>query len=156
MMIRTDHTLLQTALDAAGVSAAEITDHPQLGTLVVLADSGMTPTALAALKAAGFEQLIDTFGADIDGQVQATYRLRSLSLNVDVTLRTQLDYGATLRSVTDSYASALLAERELCEMFGLTLTGHPNPKRLLTIDGAPPFLRKEVGLRTKEELWQNS
>jgi NADH:ubiquinone oxidoreductase subunit C len=45
-----------------------------------------------------------------------------------------------------------MPERETAELFGLSLSGHPNPKRLLTTDGVPPLLRKSVPVRTEEEV----
>ena len=38
------------------------------------------------------------------------------------------------------------------ELLGLTLAGHPNPKRLLTTDGIPPLLRKSQLIRSEEEV----
>ena len=37
-----------------------------------------------------------------------------------------------------------MPEREAAELFGLSLSGHPNPKRLLTTDGMPPLLLQVV------------
>jgi NADH:ubiquinone oxidoreductase subunit C len=45
-----------------------------------------------------------------------------------------------------------MPERETAELFGLGLDGHPNPKRLLTTDGVPPLLRRDVPIRTPEEF----
>jgi len=100
-----------------------------------------------------FVQLIDLFGSDVRGLIEITYRLRSLKHNVDVLMKCDVPYGATYRSAGQIFASAWLPERELCEMFGLVLKDHPNPKRLLTVEGMPPFLRKDVAIRTKEEIW---
>jgi hypothetical protein len=55
-----------------------------------------------------------------------------------------------LTSIWDVFPAALMPERECCELFGLRLSGHPNPKRLLTTDGCPPFLRKEVQIRSAQ------
>ena len=117
--------------------------------------AGEHTAKLAELKEQGFIQLIDVFGADIDEEIEVTYRLRNLDENEDVLVKFRLAYGASYDSVWEIFPSALLPERELCEMFGLFLEGHPNPKRLLTTEGLPPFLRKEVAIRTKEELWNN-
>ena len=116
---------------------------------------GEQVTKLAELKEQGFIQLIDAFGADIDGEIEITYRLRNLDANEDVLVKFRLPYDGEYHSVWEVYPAALLPERELCEMFGLFLEGHPNPKRLLTTEGLPPFLRKEVEIRTREELWNS-
>ena len=50
------------------------------------------------------------------------------------------------------YPAALFPEREAAELLGMTLTGHPNPKRLLTVEGTEPLLRKSVAIRTAEEV----
>ena len=54
-----------------------------------------------------------------------------------------------------TWASVLslgLPERELAEMFGLTLSGHPNPKHLLITEDVEPLLLKRVEIRTPEEV----
>jgi len=146
---------LSAALDAANVTGYTLAEEGSLG-LVLRIPVEANRAVMDALRQhpdLAFVQLIDTFGADVRDLVEVTYRLRSLKLNADLLVKTELPYGATLPSVSTTFVSALLAERELCELFGLALTGHPNPKRLLTTEGLPPFLRKEVAIRTKEELW---
>lgn len=96
--------------------------------------------------------LIDLFGLDTGEKVEITYHLRSLSRDEDMYVRCGVDYDGNMHSVWNIYPSALLPEREAAEMFGLTLSGHPNPKRLLTTDGVPPLLRKAVPVRSAEEV----
>jgi len=148
---------LSAALAAAGITPDDISSVDKLGIVLSVspADTKETLDALRQHEELQFVQLIDLFGADVRGIIEVTYRLRSLALNVDVLLKTELLYGATVSSVWEIFPAALLPERELCEMFGLFLEGHPNPKRLLTTEGLPPFLRKEVAIRTREELWKN-
>jgi Ni,Fe-hydrogenase III component G len=51
------------------------------------------------------------------------------------------------------HPGALYPEREIAEMFGLDLCGHPNPKRLLTTEDSPPaLLRRSTPIRTDEEV----
>jgi len=151
----TTETLIQQLRDtlvAASITIGSISEMDKLGVVlrVSVADVTTVMDALLQSEELQFEQLIDTFGADVRGLIEVTYRLRSLGRNVDVLVKTELPYGATLPSVWEVYPSALLPERELCEMFGLSLEGHPNPKRMLTTEGLPPFLRKEVLIRDQE------
>jgi NADH:ubiquinone oxidoreductase subunit C len=145
---------ISAILDAAGVSGYALAEESKLG-LVLRIDSATNLAVLDALKTdeAAFTQLLDLFGADIEGHIEVTYRLRSMQANVDLVVKSELPYDGTLPSVTSLFASALLPERELCELFGLYLEGHPNPKRLLTTEGLPPFLRKEVAIRGREDFW---
>jgi len=142
----------------SSMGAYQIAEESKLG-LVVRVDSEDVFAILAALRQDSelqFEQLIDVFGADVRESIEVTYRLRSLVNNIDLIIKTELPYAGVYLSVGELYAAAWMPERELCEMFGLSLLDHPNPKRLLTMDGMPPFLRKEVGIRTKEEIWGSS
>ena len=152
-------------LDAASIAGAyQIGEESKLG-VVVRTDIEDVLSVLDALRQGNedssedgdaglqFDQLIDVFGADVRERIEVTYRLRSLSSNADVIVKFELPYGGTYHSVGEVYAAAWMPERELCEMFGLVLENHPNPKRLLTTEGLPPFLRKEVAIRTKEDIW---
>lgn len=109
-------------------------------------------TVLEAAQAQGFNFLFDLFGIDTGSGVEVVYALRRMDDVYDeVFIKVSLPYGATLKSMWKLYHSALMAERELCEMFDLYLAGHPNPKRLLTTDGCPPYLLKSTKIRTPEE-----
>ena len=116
---------------------------------VSLADAD---AALVAIKAAGYESLVDFDGIDTGELIELTYRLRSYALNTELHVKTSVAYGGTIESVWYEYPSALMPERETAELFGLHLAGHPNPKRLLTTDGVPPLLRKDVLIRSVEEV----
>jgi len=108
--------------------------------------------ALEALKAAGYETLIDFDGIDTGELIELTYRLRSYSLDLEVFVKATVAYGGTIESMWYEYPSALMPERETAELLGVHLAGHPNPKRLLTTDGVAPLLRKDVAIRTVEEV----
>lgn len=147
-----DATVVKTALSAAGVADAGI-EETALGLVCRVAPLDAVP-ALGALKASelGFSMLVDLLGTDTGEGIEIVYHLRSFSRDEEVFVKTSLEYDATLASVWEVYPAALMPERETAELFGLTLTGHPNPKRLLTIDGVPPLLRKSVPVRTPEEM----
>ncbi len=107
---------------------------------------------LSALKAAGYESLVDLDGTDTGELIELTYRLRSYSFDTELFVKTPVAYGGTIESMWYEYPSALMPERETAELLGLHLAGHPNPKRLLTTDGVEPLLRKDVLIRTVEEV----
>lgn len=115
-------------------------------------ESGKNRTVLTQLHDAGFTFMVDLLGADTGESVEAIYHLRNLDTIHDIFVREAIPYGGTLTSVWDIYHAALMPERELCEMYGLTLAGHPNPKRLVTTDGCEPFLLKSTKIRTADEV----
>ncbi|KAF0208910.1 MAG: hypothetical protein FD171_551 [Actinobacteria bacterium] len=133
-----------------GLIDARVTEEP-LGVVarVSLAD---VVEALEALKVAGYESLVDFDGTDTGELIELTYRLRSYALDLEVYVKAPVSYGGTIASIWHEYPSALMPERETAELFGLHLAGHPNPKRLLTTDGVAPLLRKDVLIRTVEEV----
>jgi len=67
-----------------------------------------------------------------------------------VTLRVVLDKeNKTVSSITPLVPAATLYEREVSEMFGVNMEGHPSPGRLFTPDkysGEPPLLKKSSGV----------
>lgn len=102
--------------------------------------------------AAGFGMLVDLFGVDTGEGIEITYHLRSLGAFEDARIRVRIDYDGELPSAWEAYPAALYPERELAEMFGVTFSGHPNPKRLLTTDEIGCFpLRRSVPVRTHEQ-----
>jgi NADH:ubiquinone oxidoreductase subunit C len=147
---------LTSLLDVAtGIGSYQIGEESKLGVVVRLGSEDTVAVLDVLHKDTDlrFEQLIDVFGADLRNLIEVSYRLRSLVNNIDLIIKCELPYGAVYSSVGEVYAAAWMPERELCEMFGLVLANHPNPKRLLTTDALPPFLRKDVAIRTKEEIW---
>ncbi|MGV8082189.1 MAG: NADH-quinone oxidoreductase subunit C [Coriobacteriia bacterium] len=143
---------MNSVLEKAGVSFVP-EETPGLGTVYRVPADSVRP-ALAALRTAehGFTFLVDLFGIDIGEGIDAVYRLRSFALAEDVVIKAAHSYDGVLGSVWDLFPAALMPERELCELFGLKLSGHPNPKRLVTTDGCDPFLLKAVPIRTAEEV----
>jgi len=65
--------------------------------------------------------------------------------DIIVSLKTELPRdGATITSVVTIWESAHFHEREAFEMFGVTFQGHPDLRKLLTLDnwdGPPPMLK---------------
>ena len=147
-----DTTVIRAALASGGVSSVDF-QTTALG-LVCLVAPAEAPAAVGAIRASGlgFVMLVDLLGVDTGEGVEVTYHLRSFSRDEELHIKTRLDYGGVLGSVWESYPAALMPERETAEMFGLMLSGHPNPKRLLTTEGLDPMLLKSVPVRTVEEM----
>ena len=137
-------------LRAAGV-ACEIVDMPTLGPLLRVAKTDVV-AALSSLGAEAYDQLVDLFGTDTGAQIEITYHLRVLASMDDLYVRCAVPYDSVLPSVWQVYPAALFPEREAAELFGFSLTGNPNPKRLLTTDGTAPLLRKSIPTRDAEEV----
>lgn len=146
-----DATVIKHILASAGITAE--VEETSLGVVArVGADSSVE--ALGALRASelDFRMLVDLMGTDTGEGIEVTYHLRSFSRDEELFVKTTLPYDGCLRSVWNTYPSALAPERETAELLGLVLDGHPNPKRLLTTDGVEPLLRKSVPIRTVEEV----
>lgn len=151
--MRPDATRIAKALEAAAIRSAAVEEVDKLG-VVCRVDAAELPGALAALKSCDhdFSFLADLFAIDTGEAVDVVYHLRSFARDEEMHVRMTLPYGGDLASVWELYPAALMAEREAAEMFGLTLSGHPNPKRLLTTDQVPPLLLKSVAIRGAEEV----
>jgi len=169
-----DAAEIKSTLTVAGVPTISVETEGKLGTVI-----RVTPENRDAViqylrdSSLAFSQMLDIFGADIEakpaveadpekgieaqpatvGYIEVTYHLRSMEHDTDVRIKMQLPYASSYRSVIKLFLAALLSERELCEMFGLTLLDHPNPKRLLTNPHFTTPLLKSVPIRGKEEVW---
>jgi NADH-quinone oxidoreductase subunit C len=119
---------------------------------VVRFDAARAYDVLEALQDSGFDFLVDLFATDTGERIEVTWHLRVLAEHDDLYLKALVDYDGAVPSVWAIYPAALYPEREVAELLGMTFTDHPNPKRLLTVDGAEPFLRKSVLIRTAEEV----
>ena len=140
--------VLQRAAVAASVETVE-----SLGA-VCRVSAADARKALVALRdsdiSLGF--LVDYFGIDTGEAVDIVYHLRSFARDEELFVKAAHDYGSVLTSVWDIFPAALMPERETAELFGLTLAGHPNPKRLLTTDGCPAYLLKSLEVRGADEV----
>ena len=80
------------------------------------------------------------------------YRVRSLKHNAMIGLRVPLDGNAPgLPSITDIYTNANGFERELWDMFGIQVEGHPDLRRIvMPYDWVGHPLRKDYPLGYEE------
>jgi NADH-quinone oxidoreductase subunit C len=103
-----------------------------------------------------FELLAELTAADFwpegDPRFQVLYRLRSLKRNLIIGLTVPLAGNApSLPTITGIYPAANWLERELWDMFGIRIEGHPDPRRILMPEdwvGHP--LRKDYPLGYEE------
>lgn len=104
----------------------------------------------------GFEMLVDATAVDYlplrgEPRFEVVYHLLSLSccLRLRVKVRVQ-SKDPWVPTVCPIYPSANPYEREIWDMFGIRIEGHPNLKRILTYDEFPGHpLRKDFPL-----FWQ--
>ncbi|RMF16696.1 MAG: NADH-quinone oxidoreductase subunit C [Alphaproteobacteria bacterium] len=109
-----------------------------------------------------FRTLIDICGVDWperDRRFDVVYHLLSMELNQRIRVKIRTDEETPIPSITGVFPNADWFERELWDMFGVRITGHPDLRRILTdygFEGHP--LRKDfplsgfVELRYDEEL----
>ena len=92
-----------------------------------------------------FDHLIDLFGVDYGEEFEVIYHIsRALAAEL-VRVRTRVPrQGGSVPTVTDIWAGASWPERELMEMYGVTVEGHPDPRNLLLPEGWKGYpLRKD-------------
>jgi len=82
-----------------------------------------------------FAILSDLFAADFpdrDKRFEIVYNLFSLKLNDRLIVKTYLDDGEKISSVSSLYSVANWYEREIYDLFGVEFENHPDMRRLLT------------------------
>jgi Ni,Fe-hydrogenase III component G len=102
--------------------------------------------ALTALRDNDLKHLTTITGVDRGDSIDVIYHIHCgeslLNLKLSVP-KTDLE----IETVTDIFPGAILYERELAEMLGVQVKGHPDPRRLFLSDDWPTGkfpLRKEV------------
>ncbi|NOY53779.1 MAG: NADH-quinone oxidoreductase subunit C [Deltaproteobacteria bacterium] len=101
-----------------------------------------------------FDYLADLCGVDYLGKharrFQVVYNLYSISLNHRVRIKVDLQEGEAIDSVTKIWNTANWHERELFDLFGIEVLGHPDLKRILMPEGWEGHpLRKDYPLQGK-------
>lgn len=103
-----------------------------------------------------FKQLIDVCGVDYPNRTErfdVVYQLLSLNYNTRIRVKVSTDEDTPICTVSDIFASANWAEREVWDMYGVMFDGHPDHRRILTdygFDGHPQ--RKDFPLTGFVEL----
>jgi len=97
------------------------------------------------------DYLVDVFGIDLYEErprFEVVWQLYSTVWKHRLRLKTKVDDGETVPSVTDVWRGANFPERETYDMFGIVFEGHPNLKRIYMPEDWEGFpLRKDYPLR---------
>jgi len=117
----------------------------------VLADRDALVEAIETLQEMGITHLVTITGVDAGDEIEVLYHFLKygeyddgdLSEGVELTIRAIVPKDdPTIETLTDILPGATLYERELMDMLGVEVTGHPNPEKLLLaddFDGGPPL-----------------
>lgn len=108
-------------------------------------DPGNLHDALRRLRAGGVTHISAITGVDVGESIDVIYHFdcRPAVLNLKISLPKSNPRVAT---VVEIFPGAVFYERDLMEMLGVRVEGHPNPKRLFIPDDWPEGeypLRKE-------------
>ena len=103
---------------------------------------------LRDLRERNIQHVTTISGVDLGELIEVTYHI-DCGNGTLLSLKLRLDGRApVLYTVTDIFPGAILYERELMDMFGVKVEGHPDPRRIFLPEdwhaGEYP-LRKEVG-----------
>jgi len=94
-----------------------------------------------------FIQLVDICGVDYPERINrfdVVYHLLSLHKNCRVRIKIETDENEAVPSLVDVYPAANWNEREAFDMYGISFSGHPDLRRILTDYGFSGYpLRKD-------------
>jgi membrane-bound hydrogenase subunit beta len=122
----------------------------------VLADRDDLSAVVETLLDLDITHLVTITGVDGDEQIEVLYHFLQygelndgdLSEGSELTLRAIVPKeDPTIGTITDQIPAAGLYERELMDMLGVDVEGHPNPEKLLLsddYDGGPPLRAENV------------
>ncbi len=100
----------------------------------------------------------DYLNEDREPRFEVVYELHSIDKNHSIRIRVGLDEeGPTVPTVSDLWKGALYPERELFDMFGFNVEGHPNLIRLIMPEeweGNP--LRKDYPLTLEDVTFSHN
>jgi NADH-quinone oxidoreductase subunit C len=130
------------------------------GEAVVVVERAEAPRVLRTLRdhpELAFDQLSDLTAVDYLGRTprfEVVYQLYSISRNHRLRVKVPVpEDDPTVPTATSVWRSALWAERETWDMFGIRFTGHPDLRRILMypeFEGHP--LRKDYPLMKRQPL----
>lgn len=97
--------------------------------------------ALSELKKTGADRISCITGTDTGKAIEITYHLlrQGKSINLKISLPRE---NPQIRTITGIFPGAELFEREISEMLGIRVLGHPDPRRLFLPEnwrGKPPY-----------------
>jgi len=151
MRMLTVEDLKHETLRALGTAVVQSTI--ELGELSLWVPRTRIAEVLLALRDdpdISMNQLMDVCGVDYPERperFEVVYQLLSLRYNVRVRVRIQTDELTPVPTATGVFSSAGWFEREVWDLFGITFSGHPDLRRILTDDGFEGHpLRKDFPL----------
>ena len=109
-------------------------------------------------KELDFDYLLDVCGVDYlprEPRFEVVYHMQSISKRHRLRVKTRVQDGEKVDSVTSIWATADWTERETYDMFGIVFEGHPDLKRIYMADdwkGHP--LRKDYPERGYKDQYQ--
>jgi NADH-quinone oxidoreductase subunit C len=104
--------------------------------LWILSDKRDFKRILKDLKNLGVTRISSISGTDIGKDIEVVYHL--IHKNKTINIRVPVDKkNHTIETITDLYPGANLFERELSEMLGIHVKGHPNPRKLFLAHDSP-------------------
>lgn len=111
------------------------------------------------LKSAGFNHFTDLTAVDFperepDGpRFDVLLFLRNMATAERIRVRTSVEDGAELATLSDVWGGANWAEREVWDMFGIKFAGHPDLRRILMYDEFEGYpLRKDYPIERAQPL----
>ncbi|UCE18197.1 MAG: NADH-quinone oxidoreductase subunit C [Gemmatimonadota bacterium] len=112
---------------------------------------------LLSPEGGAFAMMLDICGVDYLGReprFEVVYHLMSLETKERVRIKAQVSEGdPTVPTVTHLWKAANWFEREVYDLFGITFSGHPDLRRILTHDEfVGHALRKDYPLDGRQEL----
>ncbi len=128
---------VKRAIDAFGASVSGVAAGDLPGLVVDKAKVRDVLRFLKTEKETPFTMLTDLFPVDCDKReprFEVIYLLNSLEKKARLVVKTSVNDGEPLQSVSDLFATANWLEREAYDMFGLRFEGHPDLTRILTVD----------------------
>lgn len=126
--------------------------------VIYISPSGVIPvfSFLKYNTAAEYTQVSDITAVDFPSRSQRfeiVYNLLSVRYNSRIRVKTYADESSPVPSITSLYDGANWYEREVHDLFGVFITGHPDLRRIMTdygFDGHP--LRKDFPLTGYTEI----
>jgi len=132
------------------VEAAQVTTGNELE--ILISPDGVIPvlTFLRDHTNSQFKQLMEQTVVDVPSRpyrFEIVYCLLSMRFNTRCTVKTYTDELTPIESATSLFKSAIWAEREIWDMYGVFFSNHPDLRRILTDYGfeGHPF-RKDFPL----------
>lgn len=118
-------------------------------------DLSVLHDVMAALKADGYNYLVDVSSVDNFGEeprFEMVYELFNYTTNDYLRVKSVVsEDDCNVPTVSDLWSTAEWHEREVYDMMGINITGHPDLRRILMWEGYPFFpLRKDFPLEGKE------